>query len=170
MKTFLCFQIDNKSHLCQGNCRNMDSNSKVLWITSIAFITKTSYLCQENSRNINWNRKVRWITSPFSRTKRKVIYVKEIAETWIEIARCYENLPLLPNDNKSHLCQGNRQKMDWNSKGFWITSVVPITTKKRYLYQENSRNMDENSKLLWRTSPASRTKTKVTYVKKIAET
>ena len=80
------------------------------------------------------------------------------------------NFPFFQNEKKSHLCQGNRQKNDWNSKVFWKTSVAPITTKKKYLCQENSRNMDENSKLLWRTSPASKTKTKVTYVNKIAET
>ena len=101
MKTFLCFQNDNKSHLCQGNCRNMDWNGKVLWITSLTSITKT-----------------------------KVTFVKKIAETLIEIANCYEELPCFQNEKKSHLCQGNRQKMHWNSKGFGITSVAPITTKK----------------------------------------
>ena len=59
LNNFLCFQNDNKSNLRE-----------------------------ENSQNMNWNGKVLWLTSPASRGKRKVIYVKKIAETQLEIAKC----------------------------------------------------------------------------------
>ena len=52
LNNFLCFQNENKSNLRE-----------------------------ENSKNMNWNGKVLWLTHPLSRSKRKVIYVKKIAET-----------------------------------------------------------------------------------------
>ena len=58
MNDFPCFQNEKKSHLCQENGRNMDWNSKVLWIISCAL-----------------------------RTKKKVIYFKKMEETWIEKAK-----------------------------------------------------------------------------------
>ena len=59
LNNFLCFQNENKSN----------------WR-------------EENSQNMNWNGKVLWLTSPASRGNRKVIYVKKIAETQLEIAKC----------------------------------------------------------------------------------
>ena len=58
MNDFPCFQNEKKSHLCQENGRNMDWNSKVLWIISCPL-----------------------------RTKKKVIYFKKMEETWIEKAK-----------------------------------------------------------------------------------
>ena len=58
MNDFPCFQNENNSLLCQENGRNMDWNSKVLWIISCAL-----------------------------KTKKKVIYFNKMEETWIVKAK-----------------------------------------------------------------------------------
>ena len=58
MNNFLCFKNEKKSHLFQENGGNVDLKSKVWWIATLASTTKT-----------------------------KVIYIKKMEETRIEIAK-----------------------------------------------------------------------------------
>ena len=139
MKIFLCFQNDNKSHLCQGNCRNMD-----------------------------WIGKVLWITSPTSITKTKVTFVKKIAETLIEIANCYEELPLLPERKKKLFMWRKQQKDGLIQQSVMNNFSCFQNENKSHLCQQNSKNMDWNNKDLWVISLASGKKIKVIDVKKIA--
>ena len=96
-----------------------------------------SHLCQENGRN--GNNKVLWIISAASSTKTTVTYVKNIGETLIEIAKCYEKLPLLLEQK-----QKSMMSRKWTKDGLKEQSV-PIN------------------------SPAFRMKTKVFFVNKIPE-
>ena len=141
MNSFPCFQKENKSHLCQENGRNLAGNNKVLWIIS-----------------------------PASRTKTKVIYVKNIGETWIEIAIVMNNLNWIQNGNKTYLFKENGENMDWIRKVLWIASPASGTKKKSHFCQENGTNMAWNNQVFWIISPASSTKTKVIYVQNIGET
>ena len=141
MINFPCFQREEKSHLCQENCKNTA-----------------------------WNSKVWQITSPASRRKTKAIYVKKMGETWFEIANIYAWLPLLPQQKQKSFMPREKQKyrLKWQSvinKFFYFKNE-----NKNHLFQENGENIEWNSKV-WRiASPASRTKTEVIYVLKKAET
>ena len=44
---------------------------------------------------------------PCIQYKTKSIFVKNIKETWIEIAKCYEQLARVQARNGSYLCQEN---------------------------------------------------------------
>ena len=141
MINFPCFQREEKSHLCQENCRNTA-----------------------------WNSKVWQITSPASRRKTKAIYVKKMWETWIEIARCYEKLPLLKERKQKSFMSRKKQKhgLKWQSV---INNFFYVQNEnKNHLFQQNGENMDWISKVLLITSTDSRTKRKVIYVKKKEET
>ena len=141
MINFPCFQKEEKSHLCQENCRN-----------------------------IAWNSKVWRITSPSSRTKTKAIYVKKMGETWFKRANIYAWLPLLPQQKQKSFMSRKKQKhrLKWQSV---INNFFYFKNEnKNHLFQENGENMEWNSKV-WRiTSPASRTKTEIIYVLKKEET
>ena len=129
-----------------------------------------SHLYQEDGRNKNWNSKVWWITSSASSTKAKVIYVKKMWETWIEIAKCYEKLPLLKERKQKSFMSRKKQKhgLKWQSV---INNFFYFQNEnKNDLFQQNGENMDWISKVLLITSPDSRTKRKVIYVKKKEET
>ena len=49
-----------------------------------------SHLFQENGEKMDSVRKLFLITCPGSSTKTKVIYDNKMAETWLEITKCYE--------------------------------------------------------------------------------
>ena len=129
-----------------------------------------SHLYQEDDRNKKWNSKVWWITSSASSTKTKVIYVKKMWETWIEIAKCYEKLPLLKERKQKSFMSRKKQKhgLKWQSV---INNFFYFQNEnKNHLFQQNGENMDWISKVLLITSTDSRTKRKVIYVKKKEET
>ena len=48
---------------------------------------KKSHLFQENGGNVDLKSKVWWIATPSSTAKTKVIYIKKMEETRIEIAK-----------------------------------------------------------------------------------
>ena len=146
---------------------------------------------------MDWKSKWCWITSSASRTKTKVIYVMEIAETWIKMINCYEELPLFPL-RKQVICVKKMQET-WTEIAMGYESIPMLPERKqviyvkktgevaKWTYEENGRNMDWNQfpcfqnenkslcqenvgnmKIAW-ISPSSRTKTKVIYVKKKQE-
>ena len=129
-----------------------------------------SHLCQENCRNIAWNSTVWRITSPASRTTTKAIYVKKSGETWFGIANIYAWRPFLPQQKQKSFMSIEKQKhgLKWQSV---INNFFYFQNEnKNHLFQQNGENMDWISKVLLITSPDSRTKRKVIYVKKKEET
>ena len=87
-------------------------------------------------------------------------------ETWIEIAKCYEKLPLLKERKQKSFMSRKKQKhgLKWQSV---INNFFYFHNEnKNHLFQQNEENMDGISKVLLITSPDSRTKRKVIYVKK----
>ena len=141
MNDFPCFQNENRSHLCQ-----------------------------ENGGKTDWNSKWCWITFSASRTKTKVIDVKKITKTWIEMAKCYDKLLLLPEGREKSFMSRKLQKHSLKKQSVTNNFSCFQNKNKSHLRQENGRNMVWNRKYLCMTSPSSATKTKVIYAKRKAET
>ena len=91
-----------------------------------------SHLCLEKSRNMDWKSKWCWITSSASRTKTKVIYVMEIAETWIKMINCYEELPLFPL-RKQVICVKKMQET-WTEIAMGYESIPMLPERKQVIY------------------------------------
>ena len=91
-----------------------------------------NHLFQENGENMEWNNKVWRITCPASRTKTEVIYVMEIAETWIKMINCYEELPLFPL-RKQVICVKKMQET-WTEIAMGYESIPMLPERKQVIY------------------------------------
>ena len=171
MNNFLSFKNEKKRSFISRKWRKRGLKKQSIMNSDTFFHNKNkSHLYQEDGRNKNWNSKVWWITSSASSTKTKVIDVKKMWETWIEIAKCYEKLPLLKERKQKSFMSRKKQKhgLKWQSV---INNFFYFHNEnKNHLFQQNEENMDGISKVLLITSPDSRTKRKVIYVKKKKET